>query len=65
MVYLLIPVMILVSFALAWMWWSGRLDRDPVSSVDGWHRALDAMQPTLNERSPASDNEEGTTTSVG
>ncbi|MDP8931050.1 MAG: hypothetical protein M3O70_21380 [Actinomycetota bacterium] len=50
-VYLLIPLMLVVSAALfvaaalARAWWSGHGARDPVSSIHSFHRALEAMQP--------------------
>ncbi len=43
--YLLIPLMLVVAAALAWSWWSGHEVRDPTSSIDSFHRALEAMQP--------------------
>lgn len=55
MVYLLIPVMLAVSAALAWSWWTGRIGRDPVSSIDSFHRALDAMQPSLHPEGQPTD----------
>lgn len=45
MVYVLVPLTVAVAAALAWIWWSGRDARDPVSSISRFHRALDAMQP--------------------
>lgn len=65
MVYLLIPVMLAVSAALAWSWWSGRIGRDPVSSIDSFHRALDAMQPTLNRDPAPVDKDDEPATPVG
>lgn len=43
--YLLVPLMLVVAAALAWAWWSGHEARDPISSIDSFHRALEAMQP--------------------
>lgn len=62
--YLLIPVMLAVAAALAWSWWSGRIGRDPVSSVDSFHRALDAMQPRLNPEGRPVENDDGSPTPV-
>lgn len=70
MVYLLIPLMLAVSALLAWSWWSGRIGRDPVSSIDSFHRALDAMQPSFNHEPPLghepspTENDDGSTTPV-
>lgn len=44
-VYVLIPLMLVILVALGWTWWLGRVARDPVSSIDSFHRALEAMQP--------------------
>lgn len=53
MVYLLIPLILVVAAALAWSWWSGHEVRDPTSSIDSFHRALEAMQPhSARVRSP-------------
>lgn len=64
MVYLLIPVMLGVSAVLAWSWWSGRIGRDPVSSIDSFHRALDAMQPSLNPDPAPTEKEDESATPV-
>ncbi|MBW3664673.1 MAG: hypothetical protein KY469_16360 [Actinobacteria bacterium] len=45
MVYLFLPIIVIVAVGLAWTWWEGRVDRDPASSVDHFHRALAAMEP--------------------
>lgn len=45
MAYVLVPVILVVVAGLLWTWWSTRTERDPVSSVDSFHRALEAMQP--------------------
>jgi hypothetical protein len=49
--YVLVSVMAVIVIALTWMWWSGRVGRDPQSTVASFHRALDAMQP--KDRAPA------------
>lgn len=40
-----LPLIAVVVVALVWMWWTARGDRDPVSSVDSFNRALTAMRP--------------------
>lgn len=45
MVYLFLPIIVIVAVGLVWTWWEGRVDRDPASSVDHFHRALAAMEP--------------------
>lgn len=62
--YLLIPVMLAVAAALAWSWWSGRIGRDPASSVDSFHRALDAMQPRLNPEGRSAEKDDESPTPV-
>lgn len=42
----LIPLALVVLAVLGWTWWASRAGRDPISSVDRFHRALDAMQPS-------------------
>lgn len=46
-----VPLVLVVVTAVVWTWWASRSGRDPVSSVDSFHRALDAMQPTRPESS--------------
>lgn len=45
MVYVLVPLMIVVAVSIVWNWRADRVGRDPVSSIDSFHRALEAMQP--------------------
>lgn len=45
MTYLIVLAMVAIALALLWAWWAGRIGRDPVGSVDHFHRALAAMQP--------------------
>ncbi|MBW3576141.1 MAG: hypothetical protein KY462_00065 [Actinobacteria bacterium] len=53
MSFVLIPIMVIVVCVLAWSWWSGRVARNPVTSVDNFHRALAAMQPGHDTSAPA------------
>ena len=55
MIYVVVPLMAAVAAALAWSWWSGRARRNPLSSIDSFHRALDAMQPPVVEPAPSVD----------
>lgn len=50
MAYLFVPVILIVALGLLWTWWEGRVDRDPASSVDHFHRALQAMGPVPARR---------------
>jgi hypothetical protein len=63
LMYVLVPLLVVVAVALARVWWSGRASRDPVASVDSFHRALEAMQPEGGEPGPgapdAADRPEG------
>ncbi len=45
MFFVLVPLMLVAAVSLAWLWWNGRAGRDPVASIDSFHRALEAMQP--------------------
>lgn len=49
--FALLPLVVLVVAVIAWLLLSGRGERDPASSVDAFHRALNAMQPGGAERS--------------
>lgn len=41
-----VPLIVLVVAVVAWLWVARRKRRDPVSSVDSFHRALHAMEPS-------------------
>ena len=53
MVYLFLPIIVIVAVGLVWTWWEGRVDRDPASSVDHFHRALAAMEPVRAVEQPS------------
>lgn len=42
----LVPLLLVVLAVLVWTWWASRAGRDPISSVDRFHRALSAMEPS-------------------
>lgn len=46
MTFVFVALIVAVVAVLAWTWWSARAERDPVSSVDTFSRALHAMQPS-------------------
>ena len=50
MLLVFLPLIVLVAAFLVWAWWSSRLERDPVSSVASFHRALAAMEPDAPRR---------------
>ena len=50
MLLVFLPLIVLVAAFLVWAWWSSRLERDPVSSVASFHRALAAMEPEDTRR---------------
>lgn len=45
MTFVVVPLILVVAVGLAWTWWTSRVERDPVSSVTSFERALAAMQP--------------------
>lgn len=55
MQYVFVPLIVLVAAGLFWTWWSSRTDRDPVSSVHSFNRALHAMQPGQRDTSADPD----------
>ena len=41
-----LPIVLVAAAAIAWVWWSNtRPQRVPVTSVESFQRALDAMRP--------------------
>ena len=41
-----LPLLLIVVAAVAWAWWANtRPQRVPITSVESFHRALDAMRP--------------------
>lgn len=55
MLFLITSTMIVLLALLVWTWWAGRTDRDPVGSVDSFHRALAAMRPEHRGAAPPPD----------
>lgn len=55
MLYVIIPLTLVVVGTLLWAWWEDRLGRDPVSSIDSFHRALSAMEPRHSQRDGGGD----------
>lgn len=60
---LLVLAMVVIVATLIWSWWSGRLGRDPASTVDHFHRALTAMSP--EERREAARDSRSTDDDAG
>ncbi len=54
MQYVFVSLILIVAAGLARSWWLARNDRDPITSVDSFNRALTAMQPVGAPAAPGS-----------